>query len=46
MNRYPTFTLRLSQQLAQRLQAEAEAMGVSRGELMRQALLNYLNGTL
>ena len=43
MNRYPTFTLRLNQQLANRLQAEAEAMGVSRGELMRQALLNYLD---
>ena len=46
MNRYPTFTLRISQQLAERLSREADALGVSRGELMRQALVNYLNGSI
>jgi len=42
-DRYPTFTLRISQQLANRLQAEADALGISRGELFRQALVNYLD---
>jgi predicted transcriptional regulator len=44
MNRYPTFTIRISQQLANRLRAEADALGISRGELMRQALTNYFKG--